>query len=36
VVDLNTYKQRQVLAPGKRVAANFAPQIEVAIEEITG
>jgi Uma2 family endonuclease len=31
-----TYAERQVLAPGERVGAGFAPHIEVAIEEVTG
>ena len=31
-----TYTQRQVLAQGERVAATFAPHVEVAVEEVTG
>jgi Uma2 family endonuclease len=31
-----TYAERQVLAPGERIGAGFAPHIEVAIEEVTG
>jgi hypothetical protein len=31
-----TYAVRQVLAPGERVVAGFAPHVEVAIEEVTG
>jgi len=31
-----TYTVRQVLAPGERVAAAFAPHNDVAIEEVTG
>ena len=31
-----TYAERQVLTPGERVIAAFAPHIELAIEEVTG
>jgi Uma2 family endonuclease len=31
-----TYAERQVLGPGQRVAAGFAPKIEFAVEEVTG
>jgi Uma2 family endonuclease len=31
-----TYAVRQVLAPGERVAAGFAAQIEVGVDEVTG
>ena len=31
-----TYADRQVLAPGERVAARFAPHIEIGVEEVTG
>jgi Uma2 family endonuclease len=31
-----TYAERQVLAPGDRVAAAFAAHIELGVEEITG
>jgi Uma2 family endonuclease len=30
------YTERQVLAPGERVAAGFAPEIEFGVEEVTG
>ena len=31
-----TYNVRQVLAPGERLAAGFAPDIELGVEEVTG
>jgi Uma2 family endonuclease len=31
-----TYTDRQVLAPGERVAAVFAPHVEFGVEEVTG
>ena len=31
-----TYAERQVLASGERVAAGFAPHIELGVEEVTG
>ena len=31
-----TYAVRQVLAPGKRVAAEFASQTELGVEDVTG
>jgi Uma2 family endonuclease len=31
-----TYAERQVLGPGDRVAAAFAPELEVGVEEVTG
>jgi len=30
-----SYAERQVLGPGERVAAGFAPDIQIAIEEVT-
>jgi Uma2 family endonuclease len=30
------YAVREVLAPGERVAAQFAPQVELGIEEVNG
>ncbi|MBV9895658.1 MAG: Uma2 family endonuclease [Chloroflexi bacterium] len=32
----STYTDRQVLARGQRVAAGFAPQIEMSVDEVTG
>ena len=32
----STYTDRQVPAPGQRVAAGFAPQIEMSVDEVTG